>query len=72
MKEQPHFKERANLDRRQNEYGFDKFPMAMASGAVVLRDRRVTPDRRGPGIETEELTVSPEEFNKLFEISQSN
>ena len=72
MKDQAHYRQRATTDRRQKEYGFDTFPMAMENGAVVLRDRRVSPDRRGPGIETEELTVSPEEFHKLFDIFQSH
>ena len=47
-----------------------RFPMKAESNEVILRDRRVVPDRRNPGIQTQEIKVSEEEFEQLFDVYQ--
>ena len=44
-----------------------RFPMQIESGEILLRERRLNPDRRHPGLQTQELKVSTEEFAALFE-----
>lgn len=73
MKITEKFKVRSKTNRRSS---VDKatparFPLKVASGEVVLRERRYTPDRRHPGLQTQELEVSEEEFDQLFEAYQS-
>ena len=60
------FRNRSKVNRRQNKAP-KRFPMKMESGEVVLRERRLSPDRRHPGIQTQEVKISSEEFNQLFE-----
>ncbi|MEM8843555.1 MAG: hypothetical protein AAGB35_00755 [Pseudomonadota bacterium] len=66
MKDKSKLVIRQNSDRRQHSFGDNDFPMSLPSGEVVLHDRRSNPDRRKSGIETEEITVSKDEFKKLF------
>ena len=66
MKIKAEFKIRDSQNRRANSEHI-RFPMKADSGEVVLRDRRVNPDRRNPGLETHEVKVSPEEFDQLFQ-----
>tara|TARA_R110002096_G_scaffold120186_3_gene260307 strand:+ start:1024 stop:1239 length:216 start_codon:yes stop_codon:yes gene_type:complete len=66
MKIKAEFKIRNNASRRANAKHV-RFPMKADGGEVVLRERRVNPDRRHPGLETQELKVSPEEFEQLFQ-----
>ncbi len=66
MKIKADFKIR-NQDSRRADAGHVRFPMKAAGGDVVLRERRVKPDRRHPGLETQELKVSSEEFDQLFQ-----
>ena len=73
MKITEKFKVRSKTNRRAS---VDKdtptrFPLKVASGEVVLRERRYTPDRRHPGLQTQQLEVSEEEFDQLFEAYQS-
>ena len=60
------FKIRDNATRRINAK-YIRFPMKANGGEVVLRERRVNPDRRNPGLEAHELKVSSEDFEQLFE-----
>ena len=66
MKIKAEFKIRGNVSRRTIAEHV-RFPMKANGGEVVLRERRVNPDRRHPGIETQELKVSSEEFDQLFQ-----
>lgn len=52
---------------RRNKSAKKQFPQELDSGEVVLRDRRLTPDRRKDGIKTEEIQISAEEFEELFQ-----
>lgn len=53
---------------RRSENSRIRFPVKMESGEVVLRDRRLSPDRRHPGLKTQEVKISSEEFDQLFEL----
>ena len=64
MKKQ--FKVRSAVNRRGKKTNV-RFPMQMSSGEVVLRDRRLSPDRRHPGLQTQELKISSEVFAELFD-----
>ena len=66
MKIKTEFKIRDSASRRINAKHI-RFPMKANGGEVVLRERRVNPDRRLPGLETHELKVSAEDFELLFE-----
>jgi hypothetical protein len=60
------FKIRGSASRRAAA-SYMRFPMKASGGEIVLRERRVNPDRRNPGLETHELKVSSEEFEQLFQ-----
>ena len=66
MKITPRFKVRSKQSRRVS-INLARFPLQVNKSEVVLRERRVNPDRRHPGIQTQELVVTPEEFEELFE-----
>ena len=66
MKIKAEFKIRYDTSRRANAKHI-RFPMKADGGEVVVRERRVNPDRRHPGLETQELKVSSEEFEQLFQ-----
>ncbi len=66
MKIKAEFKVRDGQNRRINSENI-RFPLIAGSGEVVLRDRWINPDRRHPGLETHEVSVSPEEFDQLFQ-----
>ncbi len=66
MKIKAEFKIRDNATRRINAKHI-RFPLNANGGEVVLRERRVNPGRRNPGLETQELKVSSEDFEQLFE-----
>lgn len=66
MKIKAEFKIRESAIRRADAKHI-RFPMKAIGGEVVLRERRVNPDRRNPGLETHELNVSSEDFEQLFE-----
>ena len=72
MKVTPRFKVRAEKNRRDEQASLPRFPMKVSAGEVVLRERRVTPDRRHPGLQTHELEVTSEEFDQLFEAYQQS
>ena len=59
------YKTRATINRRSEK--MRRFPMQIESGEILLRERRLNPDRRHPGLQTQELKVSSEEFATLFE-----
>ena len=65
MKKQ--FKVRSAVNRR-SEKASTRFPMQISSGEVVLRERRLSPDRRHPGLQTQELKLSSEAFAELFDV----
>ena len=65
MKIKADFTIRENKSRRAN-VNHVRFPMKANGGEVVLRERRVNPDHRHPGLETYEFKVSSEEFEQLF------
>jgi hypothetical protein len=67
MKIKAEFKIRDSASRRVNAKHV-RFPVKASGGEVVLRERRVNPDRRHPGLETYELKVSSEEFEQLFQV----
>ncbi len=73
MKITDKFKVRSKTNRRNSVDNATppRFPLKVESGEVVLRERRYTPDRRHPGLQTQELEVSEEEFDQLFEAYQS-
>ncbi len=73
MKITKKFKVRSKTNRRSSvdKETSTRFPLKVESGEVVLRERRYTPDRRHPGLQTQELEVSEEEFDQLFEAYQS-
>ena len=64
------FKVRADKNRRDSSQSAPRFPVRVQRGEVVLRERRVNPDRRHPGLQTQELQVSTEEFDQLFDAYQ--
>ncbi len=70
MKITSRFKVRAEQNRRDSSQSTPRFPVKVQRGEVVLRERRVNPDRRHPGLQTQELEVSPEEFDQLFDAYQ--
>lgn len=59
------YKTRSEKNRRSEK--MRRFPMQIESGEILLRERRLNPDRRSPGLQTQELKVSSEEFATLFE-----
>ena len=61
-----HYKTRSEVNRRSDKIRL--FPMQTKSGEILLRERRLNPDRRQPGLQTQELKVSSEEFATLFEV----
>ena len=61
------FVNRSEINRR-NKNAKIRFPVKMESGEVILRDRRLSPDRRMPGLQTQEVKISSEEFDQLFEL----
>ncbi len=61
------FQVRAQVNRRSEEVK-TRFPMQIDSGEVVLRERRLSPDRRHPGLQTQELKISSEVFAELFDV----
>ncbi len=63
---------RAEKNRRAEDMSMPRFPMKVGSGEVVLRERRVNPDRRHPGLQTHELQMTSEEFDHLFEAYQQH
>jgi hypothetical protein len=66
MKINAEFKIRDSATRRADAKHM-RFPMKANGGEVVLRERRVNPDRRHPGLETHELKMSSEEFEQIFQ-----
>ena len=58
--------ERSDVKRR-HEQKKTQFPKQLDTGEIVLRDRRINPDRRKDGIMTQEIEISAEEFEELFE-----
>ena len=72
MKVTPRFKVRAEKNRRDEQDSLPRFPLKVGAGEVVLRERRVNPDRRHPGLQTHELEVTSEEFDQLFEAYQQS
>ncbi len=60
------FKVRSKTNRRSKQ-ATPRFPMQMDRGEMVLRERRLSPDRRHPGIKTQDMKISSEEFDQLFE-----
>lgn len=60
------FQTRVEINRRSKE-GRNRFPMQVDGSEVILRERRLSPDRRHPGLKTQEVKVSSEEFAVLFE-----
>ncbi len=70
MKIKSQFIVRAEKNRRADIESMPRFPMKVETGEVVLRERRVTPDRRHPGLQTHELQMTSEEFDLLFESYQ--
>ena len=65
MSAKKRYKTRAEINRRSDK--MRRFPMQVESGEILLRERRLNPDRRHPGLQTQELKVSSEEFASLFE-----
>ena len=61
------FQVRAQVNRRSEEVK-TRFPMQIESGEVVLRERRLSPDRRHPVLQTQELKISSEVFAELFDV----
>jgi len=72
MKIKTEFVIRSENNRRAEIKSAPRFPLKAETGAVVLRERRVTPDRRHPGLQTHELQMSSEEFDQLFEAYQQH
>jgi len=72
MKIKTRFVIRADENRRDNNGSMPRFPLQVETGEVVLRERRVTPDRRHPGLQTHELQMTSEEFDDLFEAYQQH
>jgi|GEM_PF-3002377 len=72
MKATSRFKVRAEKNRRAEQKSLPRFPMKVDTGEVVLRERRVTPDRRHPGLQTHEMQMTSEEFDQLFEAYQQH
>ena len=66
MSAKKHYTARAAVNRRSDKVR--RFPMRVENGEVLLRERRLNPDRRHPGLQTQELKVSSEEFAALFEV----
>ena len=60
------FQTRAKINRRGKK-ARNRFPLQVDGGEVILRERRLSPDRRHPGLKTQEVKVSSEEFAELFE-----
>lgn len=60
------FQTRVEVNRR-NEKARNRFPLQVDGGEVILHERRLSPDRRHPGLKTQEIKVSSEEFAALFE-----
>ena len=69
MKITSRFKIRSKKSRREQGRQ-PRFPLKADNGEVVLRERRVNPDRRHPGLQTQEIEMSSEEFDQLFEAYQ--
>ena len=65
MSAKKRFKTRAEKNRRSEK--MRRFPMQIENGEILVRERRLSPDRRQPGIQTQELKVTSEEFATLFE-----
>lgn len=65
MSAKKRYKTRAQTNRRSEK--MRRFPMQIEGGEILLRERRLNPDRRHPGLQTQELKVSSEEFATLFE-----
>ena len=61
------YKVRGEVNRR-SENRRTRFPMQMDTGEIVLRERRLSPDRRHPGLQTHEIKISSEEFAELFDV----
>lgn len=72
MKIKTQFVIRADNNRRDETASIPRFPMKIETGEVVLRERRVTPDRRRPGLQTHELQMTSEEFDQLFDAYQQH
>lgn len=72
MKSKSQFIVRDETNRRSDLTSKPRFPMKLGTGEVVLRERRVTPDRRHPGLQTHELQMTSEEFDMLFEAFQQH
>ena len=70
MKIKSQFVVRAEKNRRAEDKLLPRFPMKVTSGEVVMRERRINPDRRHPGLQTQELQMTSEEFDHLFEAFQ--
>jgi len=64
------FIHRCEIDRRKTVEQAS-FPMKALKGEVILRDRRVNPDRRQAVI-TEEIELSPDDFAKLFKAFEQH
>ena len=61
------YKIRGEINRRSEKKQV-RFPMQMDTGEIVLRERRLSPDRRHPGLQTHEIKISQEEFAELFDV----
>ena len=72
MKIKSHFTIRAEKNRRADQESLPRFPMKVGTGEVVLRERRINPDRRHPGLQTHEMQMTVEEFDTLFEAYQQH
>ncbi len=72
MKGKARFVIRAEKNRRADAESAPRFPMKAETGEVVLRERRVNPDRRHPGLQTYELQMTSEEFDSLFDAYQKH
>ncbi len=57
---------RAKDDRRSLHRAVS-FPYKMKEGLVILRDRRMMPDRRLNNIEVEDTEIDEEEFIKKYQ-----
>ena len=65
MPAKKYYRARSQVNRRSEK--IRRFPMQIENGEILLRERRLSPDRRRPGLQTQELKVSSEEFATLFE-----
>jgi len=57
--------------RRERRTGIqlNKFPLEDLNGCIIVRERRVTPERGTKGLEVTETKISDAEFQKYFNKS---